>query len=120
MALFLRSHARNQLGFGAIAAEHGKLPRVNAGRAIFSGLVDAEHRGAVGQPVTGAPAAHARRPRNVRSRISKAPPSESIAFQPASVMPRKRNCTSSQRTSGACVISFSKSAGLLLLVSAVH
>ena len=41
--------------------------------------------------------------------MSAAPPSERIAFHPAIEMPRKRNWTSSQRTSGAWVICRSSS-----------
>ena len=46
MPLLLRRHARDQLGFGAVAAQHGELAGVDAGRAIFAGLVDAQHRSA--------------------------------------------------------------------------
>jgi len=53
--LLLRRHARDELGFGAIAAEHRELAGVDAGRAIFAGLVDAQHRCAIGPPFTGAP-----------------------------------------------------------------
>ena len=44
MALFLRGHARDQLGFRAIAAKHGELAGIDPRRAIFAGLVDAQHR----------------------------------------------------------------------------
>src|SRR5215210_5171023 len=115
MLEFLRLEPGNIGGkIGIVAAKGLELPRVNPRGAIFAGLVDAQHRLAVGAPVAGAPAAHARRPRSVSSRISAAPPSDRIAFQPASVTPRKRNCTSSQRTSGACVISLKRSAVLPL------
>ncbi len=52
--------------------------------------------------------------------ISAAPPSDRIAFQPAIEMPRNRNCTSSQRTSGAWVICFRSSAVLAPLVVAAQ
>ena len=50
------------LASGRIAAKHGELAGVDARRAIFAGLVDAEHRSAIGAPVAGTPAAHRRAP----------------------------------------------------------
>jgi hypothetical protein len=41
VALLLPSHARDQLGAMRIGAEHRHLAGVNAGSAIFAGLVDA-------------------------------------------------------------------------------
>src|SRR5690348_16751756 len=115
--LLLRRHAGGELGFGAVAAEHGELPRVDPRRTIFPGLVDAQHRRSIGAAVAGTPAGHARRPLKVRIAISAAPPNEKIAFHPASEMPRKRNWTSSQRTSGAWVICLRRSAVLTPLDS---
>src|SRR4051812_34542622 len=118
--LLLRRHAGDQLGFGAIAAEHRELAGVDACRAIFAGLVDAEHRCRVGTSIAGPPAAHTRRGFRVSSKISEAPPSDRIAFQPAMEMPRKRNCTSSHRTNGAWVIWLNSSAVVRPLPAAVH
>src|SRR5438309_1347743 len=120
MALLLSRHPRDQLGFRTIAAEHRELARIDSGCTIFAGLIDAQHRIGVGTSVAGAPAAHARLPRSVSTEISAAPPKESIAFHPAIDMPRKRNCTSSQRTSAAWVICCSSSAVLPLFDRAVH
>src|SRR5205085_167755 len=93
-----------------VAAKHRKLTGINARRAIFSGLIDAEHRRRVGAAVAWPPAFHRRVVLRLKIRISAAPPSERIAFQPAIEMPRKRNWTWSQRISGACVICFKSSA----------
>ncbi len=43
MALFLLGHARDQPGRGMAVAEHRELAGVDPGRAIFAGLVDAQH-----------------------------------------------------------------------------
>src|SRR5690242_14032578 len=106
MPLLLRRHAGDQLGFGAVGAEHRKLAGVDARRAIFARLVDADHRRTVGPAVAGPPRAHARCRLRLSMTMSAAPPSDRIAFQPAIEMPRKRNWTSSHRISGACVICF--------------
>ena len=73
------------------AAEHGELPGIDAGRAIFAGLVDAQHRGdgprihwrprVAGAPGWGGQAARGRF--RLSHRITNAAPSERIAFQPA-------------------------------------
>src|SRR6476659_3577306 len=120
MAFFLRRHARDELGFRTVAAKDRQLPGVDARRAIFAGLVDAQHGCGVRPPVAGPPAGHARLERRLRRRISAAPPSERMAFHPAIEMPRKRNWTSSQRTKGAWVICLSKSAVLAPFAKAVH
>ena len=88
------------------------MARIDPGRAIFAGLVDAQHRASVRSRVAWPPAGHVRLLRTVRIAMSAAPPSERIAFQPAMEMPRKRNWTSSQRINGAWLISFRSSAGL--------
>ena len=120
MKLLLRRHARNQLRLGAIGTKHGELACIDAGRAIFARLIDAKHRGDVGPFLARTPARHARFALSISVTISPAPPSERIAFHPAIEIPRKRNCTSSQRTSGAWVICFRSSAVLVALGSVVH
>jgi len=108
----LLGHARHQLGFGAIAPKNRQLARVDSRRAIFARLIDAQHRIAVAAPIAWPPAAHPRRRLRLRNRIIAAPLREMMAFHPASEMPRKRYCTSSHRTRGACVICLSRSAVL--------
>src|SRR5262249_36317061 len=106
---FLRRHPRDQFGFGAIAPQHGELPGVDPGRAIFAGLVDPQHRGAVGTAIAGAPAAHSFDPFSVRRVMTAAPLSEMIAFQPAIERPRNDHWIWSQRISGAPTICLSSS-----------
>ena len=119
MPLLLSRHSRNELGFRAIGPEHRELSRIDSRRSIFAGLVDPKHRRRVSATISRAPGRHARLPLNDRSRISAAPPSERIAFHPAIEIPRKRNCTSSQRTRGAWVNCFRSSAVLAPFVSGV-
>ena len=45
---------------GLVLAEHGELAGIDAGRAIFAGLVDAQHRRDVGARVAGAPGGRSR------------------------------------------------------------
>ena len=54
VALFLARHAGDEVRRGRALAEHGELAGVDARRAIFAGLVDAQHRGAVDLAVAGA------------------------------------------------------------------
>src|SRR4051794_4030634 len=112
MPLLLRRHSGDQLGFRAVAAKDGELPGIDPGCAIFAGLVDAQHRGAVRAAVAGAPAGHARRAFHDKARITAAPPSEMIAFHPAMEMPRNDHWTWSQRTIGAWTIARRRSAVL--------
>ena len=109
MAVFLRGHARDQLGFRAVAAEHGELAGIDARRAIFARLVDAEHRRAVGPASPGRQRLIGATPERQEGDRA-APPSDRIAFHPAMEMPRNDHCTSSQRTSGVATICFSRSA----------
>src|SRR3954451_116964 len=108
--LLLGRHPRDELGFRAIPAEHGELAGVDSRRAIFAGLVDPQPRCAVGPPVAGTPPAHRRDAFASRNAIVAAPEREMIAFHPAIEMPRNDHCTSSQRTRGAWVICFRRSA----------
>ena len=61
MLLLLRRHAGDQRGRLVAIPEHGELARVNTRRAIFAGLVDADHRVARRAAVAGTPVAHAAR-----------------------------------------------------------
>ena len=54
--LLLRRHARDLVRGAGIAPEHRQLAGIDAGRAIFAGLVDAQHRRPVGAAIAGAPA----------------------------------------------------------------
>src|SRR5687768_8357854 len=108
MCLFLLRHAGDNSPGRAVLAEHRQLAGVDAGRAIFAGLVDAQHGVGVGPAIAGLPAAHPR-PFARSSVIAAAEPSERIAFQPAMEMPSSDHCTWSQRTSGT----FSKSSRLI-------
>ncbi len=107
---------RDLAGHGMMFAEHGELAGIDAGRAIFAGLVDAQHRGDVGarlacperrQAASKGPDARRRRRAHaargflrLSHRIASAPSIETIAFHPAMEMPSHDHCTSSQRTSG--------------------
>ena len=55
MDLLLRGHAGDDRGGFVAVAEHGELAGIDAGRAIFAGLVDAQHRRGVGARLAGAP-----------------------------------------------------------------
>lgn len=73
-------------------AEHGELAGIDAGRAIFAGLIDAQHGRDVGGSVTRTPGgrcfAHAAFGlRRLSHRIAAAERVETIAFQPAMEMP---------------------------------
>src|SRR5436190_498469 len=110
MLLFLRGHAADLAGERMVLAEHGELAGIDAGRAIFPGLVDAQHRGGVGPRVTGAPGGRRRAHMaagvaafgflKLNHRITNAEDREMIAFHPAIEMPNNDHCTSSQRTIG--------------------
>ena len=61
---------------------------VDPSRAIFAGLVDPQHRGAVDDSVAGT---RHFRALHTSQEMTIAEPSERIAFQPAIEMPRKAN-----------------------------
>src|ERR1044072_5907610 len=110
MLPLLGGHAGDQGGALVAAAEHGELARINPGRAIFPGLVDAQHRRHVRARIAGAPAAHAARGfLRLSHRMTNAEASERIAFHPAIEIPSHDHWTSSQRTHGATMIDFSMS-----------
>ena len=94
MPLLLRRHAGDQARGRLAVAEHRELAGIDAGRAIFAGLIDAQHRGGVGARVAGPPAGGGAQSRPGRFRLNhrtiNAPARERIAFQPAIEMPRKR------------------------------
>src|SRR4029079_5438041 len=102
--LLLRRHAGDELGLGAVRTKHCELAGVDPRRTIFAGLIDAQHRGAVRAAIARTPAGHRASPWSEKRRISAAPPSDMMAFQPASEKPRNDHWTWSQRISGAPVI----------------
>src|SRR5688572_20055112 len=103
MALLLARHAGDEVRRRRALAEHGELARVDASRAIFAGLVDAQHRRAVDLAVAGA----RRHDRSLHTsqQMMMAEPSDRTAFQPAMEIPRKANWIWSQRTNGVAMIS---------------
>ena len=80
--------ARDLVRRGRASPEHRHLPGINLRCAIFSGLIDAKHRGRVGPAVTGAPRTGHEALRVARKAIRPAPASDRIAFQPAIETPR--------------------------------
>src|SRR3546814_17869636 len=81
------------------------LARIDARRAKFARLIDADHR--CGAPIgLGRSACHAADVRSRRSKVktSAAAAKEKIALKPASEMPKSDHCTASQRISGAFMI----------------
>src|SRR3546814_9570610 len=97
------------------------------GRAIFAGLIDADHGVLVGAAVTGTPArgrrsyAVAGRGRlRLSHRITNADEIDNNAFQPAIEMPRNDHWTWSQRISGVAMILASRSALDPPDIEAVH
>src|SRR5690606_22493199 len=88
------------------------LSGVNAGGAIFTGVVDPDHRRAV---------SHAGRSLAARAQIATAATVEMIALKPASDMPAKVQGATSQRTSGAFMMAASGSppTSAMLLVQPV-
>src|SRR3546814_9720269 len=95
----MRDLARHRVA----VTHHRELAGIDARRAIFAGLVDADHRG-------GAVLAHADDVVRRRSKVktSAAAASEKIALKPASEMPNSRHCATSQRMIGAAMISSSE------------
>src|SRR3546814_2454588 len=80
------------------------LAGIDARRAIFARLIDADHRLGHGFAVAGLPA-HSRGLRcRISTKMSAAPASEKSALKPASEMPNSVHCAVSQRTSGAFMI----------------
>ena len=83
VALFLRGHARNDAGIRMPIAHHGKLPCIDAGRAELTGLIDPQHRRAIGGLGTATRSrkillrAHALRPlRPNNAKMASAPPTD--------------------------------------------
>src|SRR5205085_327599 len=114
MLLLLRGHSADLAGERMMIAEHGELSGIDPGRAIFAGLIDAQHRGNVGPRVAGTPGgprlAHAAFGfLRLSHRMANAERREMIAFHPAIEMPSHDHCTSSQRTIGRSRIAFSMS-----------
>ena len=116
MALLLRGHAGDQLRGRRVASQHRELAGIDARRAIFAGLIDAEHRSAIGAPVAGAPAAGAMGlslaallQRQHRRSSPRRRATGSRSSRPAKCR-RRRHCTWSQRTSGAFMICIEQSA----------
>src|SRR5690606_7095836 len=101
MRLFLRQHAADLGRMLRPAAHHRQLPGIDAGRAIFTGLVDPDHR--------FARIAHLPMSFFSSSSIAMAAAVEIRKLKPASEMPARLHCTSSQRTSGAAKIASSAS-----------
>src|SRR3990167_3620559 len=100
--LFLFGHMRDFARHRVAVAHHRELAGIDARRAIFAGLVDADHR-------CGALASHAADVVFRRSKVKTiaAAPSEKIALKPASEMPSSVHWAVSQRISGAFMIASS-------------
>ena len=120
MPLLLRRHARDQLGFGAIAAGAPPAGRRRSG----SRHIRRPGRRAASRRGRGAGRLDASRSwraaLRLRKAISAAPPSERMAFQPAIEMPRNDHCTWSQRTSGVAEDVPASGAPLPVAVQAVR
>src|SRR3546814_13422539 len=80
------------------------LAGIDARRAIFARLIDADHRLGHGFAVAGLPA-HSRGLRcRISTKMRAAPASEKSALTPASEMPNRVHCAGSQRASGRYMI----------------
>src|SRR3546814_4235979 len=102
---FLFGHMRDFARHRVAVAQHRELAGIDAGRAIFARLVDADHRR--GAPVCpGWRVGHAADVGRRRSKVktSAAAPSEKRALKPASEMPSSVRCGTSQRISGAAMM----------------
>ena len=60
MPIFLLRHVRDQRRLGVRGAEDRKLTGVDAGGAIFAGLIHPDHRGDIDARIAGAPGGAAR------------------------------------------------------------
>src|SRR3546814_5839993 len=97
VAILLRRHARDRSRHRRAIAHHRELAGIDARRAIFARLIDADHRLGHGFAVAGLPA-HSRGLRcRISTKMSAAPASEKSALKPASEMPNSVHCAVSQR-----------------------
>src|SRR5690348_6095945 len=120
MALLLLGHAADDGRCGR-PAEHGELPLIDAGSAVFAGVIDADHacdilraRGIAGQGMHFLAHAVLRLSAGERSanRQNTTSASDASRFHPASDTPSSAHCGSSQRT-GCCAMSCLRKSSML-------
>ncbi len=103
MAVFLHRHMLDLPCHGMAIPQNGELPGIDAGRAIFACLIDAQHGGAIRTGPTrpwGGSIRHAVLRLKTKTKIARAPLSEKMALKPASEIPPSVHWGTSQRTSG--------------------
>src|SRR5690606_8022178 len=100
MSALLLGHGAYLRRIWRAVAHHGELPGIDAGGAVFAGLIDADHRGAI---------VHVRPLLATRTKTATAEAAEMMALKPASEIPAKVQGATSHRTRGASMIAASGS-----------